>query len=51
MAGDPASPLIVVAKEWMKHAFDGDELVLQRDDKEQLISGDQLCELMQELLY
>lgn len=50
MADDPSAPFYVVAKEWMKYAFDGEELLLQRDDKEQLVFRDQLCELMQELL-
>ena len=50
MADDPSAPFYVVAKEWMKYAFDGEELLLQRDDKEQLVFRDQLCELMQELI-
>tara|TARA_R100001086_G_scaffold233951_1_gene155892 strand:+ start:2039 stop:2608 length:570 start_codon:yes stop_codon:yes gene_type:complete len=52
MAGDPvapAAPYSAAVRSWMKYAFDGDELVLQKDDKEEIISGDQLRELMQEL--
>jgi hypothetical protein len=47
---EPRTSFFAVAKEWMRYAFDGEELVLQKDDKEELISGDQLRELMQDLL-
>ena len=51
LVGDePRTSFFAVAKEWMRYAFDGEELVLQKDDKEELISGDQLRELMQDLL-
>lgn len=39
-----------VAYDWMNLAFDGDELILQEDDKEEILTGDTLRDLMRALL-
>jgi hypothetical protein len=39
-----------IAHDWMQYAFDGDELILQEDDKEEILTGDTLRDLMKALL-
>jgi len=39
-----------VAYNWMQYAFDGDELILQEDDKEEILTGHILRDLMRALL-
>ena len=39
-----------IAYDWMEYAFDDDELILQEDDKEEILTGDTLRDLMRALL-
>ena len=53
-AGD-TDPVLVEAfldsaKAWMQNALDGDELILREDDKEEILTGHILRDLMEELL-
>ena len=50
MAGDPVAPFFVAASDWMGLAFDGDELILREDDKEEILTGHILQDLMKHLL-